>query len=64
MRDVKVMILDEPIAALDARAELEVFHRFKELSDGKMEASGTHEQLLAAGGRHADLFELQTAGYR
>ena len=29
------MILDEPTAALDARAEFEVFQRFKELSEGK-----------------------------
>src|SRR5690606_14242645 len=32
MRDAQVMILDEPTAALDARAEFEVFQRFKELS--------------------------------
>jgi ATP-binding cassette subfamily B protein len=30
-----VLILDEPTAALDARAEFEVFQRFKELSHGK-----------------------------
>ena len=35
MRDAQVMILDEPTAALDARAEFEVFQRFKELSEGK-----------------------------
>ncbi|KIQ97842.1 ABC transporter ATP-binding protein [Lysobacter sp. A03] len=89
MRDAQVMILDEPTAALDARAEFEVFQRFKELSaektavlishrfssvrmadrilvlaDGGLEASGTHEELLAAGGRYAELFELQAAGYR
>src|SRR3546814_18007724 len=33
MRDAQVMILDEPTAALDARAEFEVFQRFRELSD-------------------------------
>ncbi len=89
MRDAQVMILDEPTAALDARAEYEVFQRFKELSDGKtavlishrfssvrmadrilvladgkVEASGTHEQLMAQGGRYAELFELQASGYR
>jgi ATP-binding cassette subfamily B protein len=35
MRDAQVLILDEPTAALDARAEFEVFQRFKELSEGK-----------------------------
>ena len=89
MREAQVMILDEPTAALDARAEFEVFQRFKELSeqrtavlishrfssvrmadrilvlaDGRIEASGTHEQLMAEGGRYAELFELQAAGYR
>jgi len=89
MRDAQVMILDEPTAALDARAEFEVFQRFKDLSDkrtavlishrfssvrmadrilvladGRIEASGTHEQLMIEGGRYAELFELQAAGYR
>ena len=35
MRDAQLLILDEPTAALDARAEFEVFQRFKELSEGK-----------------------------
>lgn len=35
MREAEVLILDEPTAALDARAESEVFQRFKELSHGK-----------------------------
>ena len=35
MRDAQLLILDEPTAALDARAEYEVFQRFKELSEGK-----------------------------
>jgi len=34
------------------------------LNEGRLEASGTHEQLLAQGGRYAELFELQAAGYR
>ena len=34
------------------------------LADGKVEASGTHAQLMAQGGRYAELFELQAAGYR
>ena len=35
MRDAQLLILDEPTAALDARAEFEVFQRFKELSRGR-----------------------------
>lgn len=35
MRDAQVMILDEPTAALDARAEFEVFQRFKDLGEGR-----------------------------
>jgi ATP-binding cassette, subfamily B, bacterial len=34
------------------------------LADGKVEAAGTHQELLAEGGRYAELFELQAAGYR
>ena len=34
------------------------------LADGKVEASGTHAELIAQGGRYAELFELQAAGYR
>ncbi len=89
MREAEVLILDEPTAALDARAEFEVFQRFKELSkgrtavlishrfssvrmadrilvlaDGKVEAQGTHDELVAQEGRYAELFELQAAGYR
>ena len=89
MRDAQVLILDEPTAALDARAEFQVFQRFKELShaktavlishrfssvrmadrilvlgNGQIEAMGTHAELLAQGGRYAELFELQAAGYR
>ena len=35
MRDAQLLILDEPTAALDARAEHEVFLRFAELIEGK-----------------------------
>ena len=89
MRDADVLILDEPTAALDARAEFEVFERFAELSrgkttilishrfstvrradrilvlaDGRIEALGSHEELMAQRGRYAELFELQAAGFR
>ena len=89
MRDAQVLILDEPTATLDARAEYEVFLRFAELTRGRMAVlishrfstvrmadrilvlehgrileQGSHEQLLALGGRYSELFELQAAGYR
>jgi ATP-binding cassette subfamily B protein len=35
MREAQILILDEPTAALDARAEYEVFVRFSELTQGK-----------------------------
>lgn len=35
MRDADLIILDEPTAALDAKAEAEVFSRFKSLASGK-----------------------------
>jgi ATP-binding cassette subfamily B protein len=34
------------------------------LADGAVESSGTHEELMAVGGRYAELFELQAEGYR
>lgn len=42
MRDAQVLILDEPTASLDARAEYEVFHRFAELMRGRMAVIISH----------------------
>jgi len=42
MRDVQLLILDEPTAALDARAEYEVFVRFSELVAGRMAVIISH----------------------
>jgi ATP-binding cassette subfamily B protein len=42
MRDAQVLILDEPTAALDARAEYEVFKRFSELVRGRMAVIISH----------------------
>ncbi len=36
LREAQVLVLDEPTAALDAKAEFEVFERFNELTVGKM----------------------------
>ena len=57
----------------EGRTAVLISHRFSSvrmadrilvLADGKVEASGTHAQLMAQGGRYAELFELQAAGYR
>jgi len=89
MREAQFLILDEPTAALDARAEYEVFLRFADLTKGKtavlishrfstvrmadrilvlekgeLMEIGSHEELLKKGGRYAELFQLQAAGYR
>ena len=42
MRDAQLLILDEPTAALDARAEYEVFVRFSELMAGRMAVLISH----------------------
>jgi ATP-binding cassette subfamily B protein len=79
-----ILVLDEPTAALDVRAEAAFFdkfvdvtrgatallisHRFSSvrhadrivvLAGGKVVEQGTHEELLAANGRYAELFRLQ-----
>jgi ATP-binding cassette subfamily B protein len=42
LREAQVLILDEPTAALDARAEYEVFLRFAELTRGRMAVLISH----------------------
>jgi ATP-binding cassette subfamily B protein len=89
-----LVVLDEPTAALDARAEHAVFeryaaeatearergsvtllvsHRFSTvrmadlivvLDRGRILEVGTHADLLAAGGRYAELYGLQAGRYR
>jgi ATP-binding cassette, subfamily B, bacterial len=87
-RDAPLVIMDEPTASLDARAEYELFeimrelfrdravllisHRFSSvrmadriyvLDAGRVVQTGTHDDLLAAGGLYSELFGLQAAGY-
>jgi ATP-binding cassette subfamily B protein len=79
-----VLVLDEPTAALDVRAEAAFFdkfvdvtrgatallisHRFSSvrhadnivvLANGRVIEQGTHDELLTANGRYAELFRLQ-----
>ena len=89
MREAQILILDEPSAALDAKAEYELFSRLQELAHGRtalfishrfstvrradrilvfehgrLIEQGTHTELLALGGRYAELFNLQASSYR
>jgi ATP-binding cassette subfamily B protein len=74
MRDAEVLILDEPTASLDARAEFQVFQRFSELTAGRMAVLISHrfstvrmaDRILVLGdgqvleqGSHEDLLERQ-----
>jgi ATP-binding cassette subfamily B protein len=95
MRDEPaIIVLDEPTASLDARAEHEVFERFRDLArpahgtikpvtllvshrfstvrmadlivvlhEGVIEEQGSHAELLASGGRYAELFGMQASRY-
>jgi ATP-binding cassette subfamily B protein len=58
---------------LKGRIGIVISHRFSTvriadriavIADGRIAELGTHEELLAAGGSYARLFELQAAGYR
>ena len=42
LRDAEILILDEPTAALDAKAEYEAFQRFTDLTQGKMAVLISH----------------------
>ncbi len=73
MRDAQILILDEPTASLDARAEFEVYQRFVELTAGKMAILISHrfstvrmadrilvleKGLIAEQGSHEELLSL------
>jgi len=79
-----LLILDEPTASLDVRAEAELFERFLRVTrgvttilvshrlssvrradrivvidGGRVAEDGSHDQLVRAGGRYAEMFALQ-----
>jgi ATP-binding cassette subfamily B protein len=87
-RDSPLLIMDEPSASLDPRAEHELFadvravldgrsallisHRYSSvrladyiyvLAEGRVVEEGTHEQLVRADGRYAELYALQASTY-
>ena len=84
----RVLILDEPTANLDVRAEAELYDRFLDLTkglttllishrfstvrradricvieDGAVLELGTHDDLMAKGGRYAEMFALQSSRF-
>ncbi len=87
-RDAPILVLDEPTASLDPRAEMDTFqtvldraagrtvilvtHRLHSvrhadriivLDHGRIVEQGDHAQLMALGGRYAELFALQANAF-
>lgn len=85
----KILMLDEPTAALDPIAENDIYQKYSEMTQGRtslfishrlastrfcdriiymeqgeIREEGNHEELLAAGGGYAELFEVQSRYYR
>jgi ATP-binding cassette, subfamily B, bacterial len=84
----RVLVLDEPTAALDVRAEARFYERFHEitgglttlvishrfatvrrasriyvLDGGVITESGSHDELVAAGGTYARMYQVQAARF-
>jgi ATP-binding cassette, subfamily B, bacterial len=84
----RVLVMDEPTAHLDVRAEAELYDRFLGLTaglttvvishrfstvrradrivvleHGRITEDGSHDELMAAGGRYARMFRLQASSY-
>jgi ABC-type multidrug transport system fused ATPase/permease subunit len=87
-RDARLLVLDEPTAALDAKAEWAVYESLRRLAagrtvvlithrlgsvrnadriyllhQGELAEQGTHDELMATGGRYAELYRLQADMY-
>lgn len=85
----RLLIMDEPTANLDARAEAQLYDTFHELTagattiaishrfatvrkaqrvvvleNGRIIEDGPHETLIEAGGRYAELFQLQAKRFQ
>ena len=88
-KESKVLVLDEPTAALDAIAERDMYMKYQEMTegkssvyishrlastrfcdriiliaDGRIAEEGTHESLMDANGKYAELFQVQSKYYR
>lgn len=88
-KKARLMILDEPTAALDPIAENDMYIAFSKaavgrtclyishrlsstrfcdriilMEHGRIVEEGTHDTLMAKGGRYADLYEMQSRYYR
>jgi ATP-binding cassette subfamily B protein len=84
----RILVLDEPTAALDVRAEARFYERFHEitaglttlvishrfatvrrarriyvLDGGVITECGSHDELVAAGGTYAEMYQLQAARF-
>lgn len=71
--EAEAAIFAELKAMLKGRIGIVISHRFSTvriadriavIADGGISELGSHDELLRAGGRYAQLFELQAAGYR
>ena len=84
----RILVLDEPTAHLDVRAEADLYDRFLDLThglttivishrfstvrradrivvldNGRISEDGSHDELVAAGGQYAQLFQMQAMRY-
>ena len=71
--EAEAAIFSELKQILKGRIGIVISHRFSTvriadriavIADGHVTELGSHEELLRAGGRYSELFELQAAGYR
>jgi ABC-type multidrug transport system fused ATPase/permease subunit len=71
--EAEVKIFERFRELTDDKIAIVISHRFSTvriadriavIADGHVTELGSHQELLAANGRYAQLFELQAAGYR